>query len=90
MTFADGQPLFEQLARNRGMVPMRNDEVVAVSQGDASLRLRSIGAGVCLEITHGPSGGPSFGWLDLYSDPNDPLFPSFEDCLEFGFDLMCP
>jgi hypothetical protein len=88
MKFADGFLLFEEMAINRGFTYTRSGEIVEVLNKGDWLRLKSIDAGVCLEITHGPVDGPPAGWLDLYADPNDPLLPTFVDCLEYGFDLM--
>lgn len=88
MKCTDESLLFEQIAMRRGFSTKRNGEVVEVWNRGGGLRLKPTDAGVCLEITYGREDEKAEGWIDLYTDPNHPRFPSLIECLMYGFDLM--
>lgn len=90
MDFAVASSLFQATAAARGWQVVSEGKEVLVQCKNAGLRLRPCGAGVMLEVTHGPVNAPSAGWLDIYSDPAGPDAPNLAECIEYGLDLMQP
>ena len=90
MEFAEAQALFAEKAKSLNKEAFQNSESVEVRKDRASLRLRSVSAGVVLEINHGPEDQPDAFWLDLYSDSIKLVDPSFRECLDHGFELIFP
>jgi len=75
--FSEARSLFETLARSHGLGVFCGDQVALLENG--LVRLTNTGAGVRLEIAHGPLNGSATGWLELYSEAAASQKPGLEE-----------